>query len=60
MRLYKFTDNGLGLELVHQTQLNGAIPAALAAFQGRLLVGCGRSLRLMECSKTKLLRKYYL
>lgn len=29
----------------------------MCAFQGRLLIGCGKSIRLMECGKKKLLRK---
>lgn len=58
MRLYQFAADGRSLVPWHKTSLGpGAIPAALAEFQGRLLVGCGRSLRLMECGRKKLLRK---
>jgi len=57
VRLYRFTQGGLGLELLHSTPLGGVIPAALAPFAGRLLVGAGRALRLMELGRKKLLRK---
>jgi splicing factor 3B subunit 3 len=57
VRVYKFAPNGQSLQLVHATPLGATIPSALAEFEGRLLVGCGRSLRLMECGKKKLLRK---
>lgn len=58
MRLYQFAADGRSLIPWHKTSLgSGAIPAALAEFQGRLLVGCGKSLRLMECGRKKLLRK---
>lgn len=58
VRLYQFAPDGRSLIPWHKTSLGpGAIPAALAAFQSRLLVGCGKSLRLMECGRKKLLRK---
>ena len=57
IRIYKFAPDGNSLQHVHTTPLGGAIPAALCEFQGRLLVGCGRSLRLMECGRKKMLRK---
>ena len=57
IRIYKFAADGNSLQHVHTTPLGGAIPAALCEFQGRLLVGCGRSLRLMECGRKKMLRK---
>jgi len=33
------------------------LPAAITPFQGRLLVGVGRYLRIYDCGKKKLLRK---
>eukprot|EP00892_Ulva_mutabilis_P005704 jgi/Ulvmu1/3505/UM162_0012.1 len=58
VRLYLFAADGRSLVPWHKTSLGpGAIPAALSEFQGRLLVGCGKSLRLMECGRKKLLRK---
>ena len=43
-------------ELVHRTVVDG-IPAALHAFNGRLLAGIGKLLRLYDFGKRKLLRK---
>lgn len=57
IRIYRFGTDGCSLHLVHRTPLGATIPSAVAEFQGRLLVGCGRSLRLMECGKKKMLRK---
>jgi splicing factor 3B subunit 3 len=44
------------LELVHKTPVED-LPLALSAFQGRLLVGVGRTLRLYDMGKKRLLRK---
>merc|ERR1740124_379729 len=44
------------LELLHKTPVDD-IPAAVASFQGRLLVGVGRILRIYDIGKKKLLRK---
>ena len=44
------------LELVHKTTLD-EIPYAMCAFQGRVLVGVGKLLRLYDLGKKKLLRK---
>jgi len=56
LALYRFLPDGQ-LELLQRTQLDGA-PTAVAHFnKGRLLVGCGRSLRLYDLGKKKLLRK---
>ena len=44
------------LELVHKTTLD-EIPYALAAFQGKVVIGVGRLLRLYDLGKKKLLRK---
>lgn len=44
------------LELVHKTPVD-EYPGALAAFNGRLLAGVGRMLRLYDIGRRKLLRK---
>ena len=56
VRLYRFTDNGRRLEMVHITSVAG-IPGAMAGFKGRLLVGVNSILRLYDLGKKKLLRK---
>lgn len=53
---YLLTNNGEQLELVHKTQVED-VPGAICAFQGRVLIGVGRFLRIYEIGKTKLLRK---
>jgi len=54
--LYKLSHTGDQLELVHRTEVD-ELPAAIAPFQGRLLVGVGRYLRIYDYGKKKLLRK---
>jgi hypothetical protein len=44
------------LDLVHKTQVD-EVPTAVASFQGRILVGVGRMLRLYDMGRKKLLRK---
>ena len=44
------------LEFLHKTPVDD-IPAAIATFQGRILVGVGRILRIYDMGKKKLLRK---
>ncbi|CAL1706734.1 unnamed protein product [Somion occarium] len=56
LRTYSFTDEGRGLELLHKTETND-VPLAVLAFQGRLVAGVGKSLRLYDMGKKKLLRK---
>ena len=43
-------------ELVHKTSLE-EIPYAMCAFQGKVLIGVGKLLRLYDLGKKKLLRK---
>lgn len=45
------------LQLLHRTTVDDGPILALAHFQGRLLVGMGKSLRLYEMGKRQLLRK---
>eukprot|EP00958_Prasinococcus_capsulatus_P017369 scaffold1954_cov364-Prasinococcus_capsulatus_cf.AAC.4 len=56
LRLYRFVDEGKRLELEYDTPVDD-IPLALAAFQGKLLAGCGSKLRIYDMGKQKLLRK---
>lgn len=44
------------LQLLHRTEIED-IPMAMVEFQGRLLVGIGRCLRLYDLGKRKLLKK---
>lgn len=49
--------NGDRLQLLHRTTVEDGPVLALAHFQGRLLVGIGKTLRLYEMGKRQLLRK---
>ena len=49
--------NGERLQLLHRTKVDDGPVLALAHFQGRLLVGIGKTLRLYEMGKRQLLRK---
>eukprot|EP00980_Cylindrotheca_fusiformis_P005536 scaffold1172_cov115-Cylindrotheca_fusiformis.AAC.11 len=49
--------NGDRLQLLHRTTIDDGPVMALAHFQGRLLVGIGKMLRLYEMGKRQLLRK---
>jgi splicing factor 3B subunit 3 len=49
-------DDQYNLQLVHATPLD-AVPTYLFPFEGRLLVAAGRTLRIYELGKRKLLRK---
>jgi splicing factor 3B subunit 3 len=54
---YLISPDGRSLELVHKTPVEQP-PGALMAFQGRLMAGVGRSLRLYELGIQRLLRKH--
>ncbi|KAJ3416788.1 Splicing factor 3B subunit 3 [Chytridiales sp. JEL 0842] len=56
LRTYKVSEDGTKLELVHVTPIE-EIPNAMCQFQGRLLVGMGKTLRIYELGKKRLLRK---
>jgi len=49
--------NGDRLQLLHRTTVDDGPVLALSHFQGRLLVGIGRTLRLYEMGKRQLLKK---
>lgn len=56
LRVYRFTEGGRQLELMHKTPVEG-VPGAVAGYKGRLLSGVGRQLRIYDLGKKKLLRK---
>ena len=56
VHVYQLTENGEKLEFVHRTQMDD-VPAAIVSFQGRILIGVGRYLRVYDLGKKKLLRK---
>lgn len=53
---YLVSPDGRGLTLIHRTEVD-EIPTALKPFQGRLLAGMGKILRIYDLGKKKLLRK---
>ncbi|CAG5958458.1 unnamed protein product [Menidia menidia] len=53
---YRLTAGGEKLEFVHKTPVED-VPLAIAPFQGRVLVGVGKLLRIYDLGKKKLLRK---
>ncbi|KZT10782.1 uncharacterized protein LAESUDRAFT_747419 [Laetiporus sulphureus 93-53] len=56
LRTYRFINDGQDLELLHKTETND-VPLAIMAFQGKLVAGVGKALRLYDMGKKKLLRK---
>ncbi|KAI0066041.1 hypothetical protein BV25DRAFT_1849538 [Artomyces pyxidatus] len=56
LRAYIFTEDGANLEFLHKTETDD-VPLALLAFQGRLVAGVGKALRIYDVGKKKLLRK---
>ncbi|XP_033214753.1 splicing factor 3B subunit 3-like [Belonocnema kinseyi] len=56
LHTYKISPDGKKLDLVHETVVD-EIPLAICPYQGRILVGVGRMLRLYDMGKKKLLRK---
>ncbi|OXB57217.1 hypothetical protein ASZ78_016392 [Callipepla squamata] len=53
---YKLVNGGEKLEFLHKTPVE-EVPAAIAPFQGRVLIGVGKLLRVYDLGKKKLLRK---
>ena len=53
--VFRFVD-GRSLQLLHRTEVD-EVPGAMCEFDGRLAVGIGRSLRVYDLGKKKLLRK---
>lgn len=56
IHIYRFLDNGRQLEFIHKTQVDEP-PLALLAFQGRLLAGIGKDLKIFDLGMKQLLRK---
>jgi len=54
--VYKLSAAGDQLELMHRTPVEDT-PGAIVPFQGRILVGVGKYLRIYDFGKKKLLRK---
>lgn len=54
--LSDFFVTGEKLELLHKTPVDD-VPGAIAPFQGRVLIGVGKNLRVYDLGKKKLLRK---
>ena len=53
--VFRFVE-GRSLQLLHRTEVD-EVPGALCEFDGRLAAGIGRSLRVYDLGKKKLLRK---
>ncbi|EER30005.1 Splicing factor 3B subunit 3, putative [Coccidioides posadasii C735 delta SOWgp] len=56
IHIYRFQEDGKELEFIHKTKVESP-PHALLAFQGRLLAGIGRNLRIYDLGMKQLLRK---
>ncbi|KAK5664185.1 hypothetical protein OQA88_401 [Cercophora sp. LCS_1] len=56
IHVYRFHDDGRDLEFIHKTRVEEP-PMALLAFQGRLLAGLGKTLRIYDLGLRQLLRK---
>ena len=56
IHVYRFSDDGRGLEFIHKTKVEEP-PMALVQFQGRLLAGIGKTLRAYDLGLRQLLRK---
>jgi splicing factor 3B subunit 3 len=56
IHVYRFDEGGKELEFIHKTKVDSP-PRALMAFQGRVLAGIGRDLRLYDLGMKQLLRK---
>ena len=53
---YQLQENGERIELLHKTPVDD-VPGSICGFQGRVLIGVGRFLRIYDLGKKKLLRK---
>jgi splicing factor 3B subunit 3 len=56
MYYFRINPTCTSLELVHKTIVD-EVPTAICGFQGRVLIGIGRILRLYDLGKKKLLLK---
>ncbi|KAL7901019.1 CPSF A subunit region domain-containing protein [Trichoderma sp. SZMC 28014] len=56
VHIYRFEQEGRGLEFIHKTKVEEP-PMAIIPFQGRVLVGIGKTLRIYDLGMRQLLRK---
>jgi splicing factor 3B subunit 3 len=56
IHVYRFHENGKEIEFIHKTKVEEP-PMALLGFQGRLLAGVGKDLRIYDLGMRQLLRK---
>jgi splicing factor 3B subunit 3 len=56
IHVYRFHENGRELQFIHKTKIEEP-PMALLAFQGRLLVGIGKTLLVYDLGLRQMLRK---
>ncbi|KAK3997241.1 Pre-mRNA-splicing factor rse1 [Cladorrhinum sp. PSN332] len=56
IHVYRFHDDGKDLEFIHKTKMEEP-PMALIPFQGRVLAGIGKTLRIYDLGLKQLLRK---
>ena len=56
IHVYRFHEDGRDLEFIHKTRVEEP-PMALIPFQGRLLAGVGKTLRIYDLGLKQLLRK---
>jgi splicing factor 3B subunit 3 len=56
IHVYRFQEDGKELEFIHKTKVEQP-PLALLAFQGRLLAGVGKDLRIYDLGMRQMLRK---
>jgi len=54
--VYQISNSGEKLEFLHKTPVDD-VPTAITSFQGRVLIGVGKYLRIYDLGKKKLLRK---
>ena len=56
IHIYRFSEDGRELQFIHKTKVEEP-PQALLAFQGKLLAGIGKTLRIYDLGLKQLLRK---
>lgn len=56
IHIYRFADNGRTLEFIHKTKVEEP-PMAMQPFQGKLIVGIGKVVRIYDLGMKQLLRK---
>ncbi|KEZ42612.1 Pre-mRNA-splicing factor rse-1 [Scedosporium apiospermum] len=56
IHVYRFHEEGKELEFIHQTKVEEP-PSAMLAFQGKLLVAIGKTLRIYDLGMKQMLRK---